>query len=119
RGGEVVGNSDVPAARRANLLDGCAGVDRIEPHLAGLVEVVDAEIGDDDARATSEPSLLAPDSLALVRPAEVAGAGAEVDRVDEAARALAHDDEHLSRVDGDLARATAPGETGGRVVVLP
>ena len=61
-------------------------MERVEAHLAGLVEVVDAEVGDDDRRATPEPAALAPDPLGLLGTAEVAGARPEVDRLDEAAR---------------------------------
>ena len=39
-----------------------------------VVEVVDAEVGDDDARAAAEPAALAPDPLGLLGAAEVARA---------------------------------------------
>src|SRR4029077_2547320 len=87
------------------------------PHLARVVEVVDAEVGDDDGRSAAEPAALAPDPLGLLGAAEVAGARPEIDPLDEAARALAHDHEDLSRVDGDLARSARPGQPRRRVVV--
>ncbi len=59
-------------------------MERVEAHLAGLVEVVDAEVSDDDARPAAEPALLATDPLGVVRPAEVAGTRPEVDPLDEA-----------------------------------
>ena len=85
-------------------------VQRVEAHLAGLVEVVDAEVGDDDRRAAALPAALAPDAFGLLGAAQVAGARPEVDGLDEAAPALAHDHEHLPGVDRDLARTAAdPG----------
>ena len=60
------------------------GMERVEPHLAVVVEVVDAEVGDDDAGSPAEPALLAPDPLALLGAAEVAGRRPEVDPLDEA-----------------------------------
>ena len=93
--------------RLAHGLDRRARVERVEAHLAGLVEVVDAEVGDDDRRAAALPAALAPDPLGLLGAAEVARAGPEVDGLDEAAPALAHDHEHLAGVDRDLARAAA------------
>ena len=54
-----------------------------------------------------EPALLAPDPLRIRRAAEVPGRGPEVDPLDERARRLAHDHEHLAGVDRDLARAAA------------
>src|SRR5438309_7725230 len=94
-------------------------MDRREPHLTGFVEPVDAEVGDDDARAAPKPGLLAPDPLALLGATEVARAGPEVDRLDEAAAALAHDHEHLASVDRNLAGAATPREAGRRVGVVP
>ncbi len=91
-------------------------MERIEAHLAGLVEVVDAEVGDDDRGPAAQPAALAPDAFRLLGAAEVAGAGPEVDALDEAAPALAHDHEHLAGVDRDLARAAAAGQAGRRVV---
>ncbi len=35
-----------------------ARVERVQAHLAGLVEVVDAEVGDDDRRAATQPAAL-------------------------------------------------------------
>ena len=49
--------------------------------------------------------------------AQIAGRRPEVDRLDEAAPALAHDHEHLPGVDGDLAGAAGPRQTRLRVVV--
>src|SRR4029077_6748637 len=89
-------------------------VERRESHLARFVEPVDAEVRDDDARAAPEPALLAPDPLALLGAPEVARAGPKVDRLDETAVALAHDHEHLARVDRDLAGAATPREAGRR-----
>src|SRR6185369_901264 len=111
--GDVRGHLDGPADRRPDLVEGRPGVERVEPHLARLVEVVDPEIRDDDARAAAQPALLAPDPLALLRPTEIAGTRPEVDRLDEAPRALAHDHEHLAGVDRDLARAARTGQARG------
>src|SRR4029453_298681 len=86
---------EVPADRLARLSDGGARVERVEAHLAVLVEGIDPEVRHDDAGAPPEPALLAPDPLALLGSSEVAGARPEVDRLDEAAVALAHDHEHL------------------------
>ena len=105
----------VPADRRADLLEGRARVERVEAHLAGLVEVVDAEVGDDDRRPAPEPALLAPDPLGLLGAAEVAGRGPEVDPLDERAGALAHDHEDLAGVDRDLAGAAAARQARLRV----
>jgi hypothetical protein len=93
-------------------------MERVQAHLAGLVEVVDAEVGDDDAGAAPEPALLTPDPLALLRAAEIAGARPEVDPLDKAARALAHDHEHLACIDRDLAGTTASRQARRRVVVV-
>ena len=92
------GDLEVPAGVLTNLIEGHAGVQALQRHLAGLVESVDAEAGHHDRR---------PLPLPLLRPiaAEVPGAGHEVDRVDERALGLRHDDEDLLGVDRDLARA--------------
>ena len=91
----------------------------LEPHLAGLVEAIHAEVRDDDRRPTAQPAALAADPLGLLRAAHVARRGPEVDPLDEAARALAHDHEHLAGVDGDLARPAGPGQARRRVCVVP
>jgi hypothetical protein len=57
------------------------------------------------------------ESSRLVRPAQVARRGPEVDRLDEAAPALAHDDEDLPGIDRDLARAAGARQSRRRVVV--
>ena len=52
----VLGDLDVPADGLADGLDRGAGMDRREPHLAGLVERVRPEVGDDERRAApSQP----------------------------------------------------------------
>ena len=65
-----------------------------------------------------QPALLLADPRGRLGAAEVAGRGSEVDALDEAARALAHDHEDLARVDGDLAGATGAGQAGRRMVVV-
>ena len=77
---------DLPADRVPDLLERGARMERVEPHLAGLVEVVDPEVGHDDRRAAPQPAVLAPDALGLLGAAEVAGRRPEVDRLDEGAR---------------------------------
>src|SRR5690349_22223013 len=94
-------------------------MERVEPHLAGVVEVVDPEIGHDDAWPATQPATLTTDPFGLLRAAKIAGRGPEVDRLDEAAGALAHDHEDLAGVDRDLARATRAGQTGRRLLVGP
>src|SRR4029079_6084952 len=116
--GDIRGDGEVPADRLTGLVDGRARMERVEPHLAVLAEVVDAKVGDDDAGAAPQPALLPPDPLALLGAAEVAGARPEVDPLDEAAGALAHDHEDLARVDRDLAGAATPPQTRLRVGVV-
>jgi hypothetical protein len=48
-------------------------MDRVEAHLAGVVEVVDAEVRHHDRRSAPEPALLAADAGGRFRAAEVAG----------------------------------------------
>ena len=66
-GAGVVSRSDgdlrLPARRRPHVVERRAGMDRVEAHLAGLVEVPDPEVRDDDRRPSPEPALLAPDPL--------------------------------------------------------
>ena len=115
--GQVRRDVDLPADGLAHRLDRCALVQRVEAHLAGLIEVVDAEVGDDDRRAAALPAALAPDAFGLLGAAQVAGARPEVDLLDEAAPALAHDHEHLPGVDRDLTCTAGPGQARlGRVV---
>ncbi len=113
-----VGDPERPADRLLGPVERRARVERVEAHLAVLVEVVDAEVRDDDRRAAPEPALLAPDPLALLGAAEVARARPEVDLLDEAPGRLAHDHEHLAGVDRDLAGTAAPRETRLRGVVV-
>ena len=80
----VGGDLRLPADRRPDLVERRARVEEVEAHLAGLVEVPDPEVRDDDRRAAAQPALLAPDPLGLLGPAEVAGRGPEVDPLDEA-----------------------------------
>src|SRR6185369_1960334 len=90
----------LPANAGADLLERGAGMERVEAHLARLVEVPDPEIGHNDRRPAAQPPLLAPDPGA-VGAAEIAGTRPEVDPIDEAAPGLAHDHEHLTRIDRD------------------
>ena len=117
RRGEVRGDRHIPADRVADALDRRARVERVESHLAGVVEVVDAEVGDDDARPAPQPAALAPDPLGLLGAAEVAGRRPEIDRLHEAAFRLAHDHEDLAGVDRDLARAARSGQPRRRMVI--
>ena len=118
RGREVRRDPRLPADRLADGLQGGAGVERVETHLAVVVEVVDAQVGDHDAGTATEPALLAPDPGGVLGPAQVARAGPEVDRLDERPLRLAHDHEDLPGVDGDLAGAARAGQAGLRVVVV-
>ena len=68
------------------------------------------EVRDHDRWARAQPALLAPDPGRVLRSAEVAGRGPEVDPLDERALRLAHDHEHLAGVDRDLARAAGAGQ---------
>ena len=77
---KTLGDLRLPAGRGADLVEGRTRVERVEAHLAVLAEMPDAEIGHHDRRAAPEPALLAPDPLGLLRAAEVAGGGPEVDR---------------------------------------
>ena len=56
RRAQVGGDLDVPADRLADGVERRARMERLEPHLAGVVEAVDAEVGDDDATARGPAS---------------------------------------------------------------
>src|SRR5689334_1141746 len=68
---DIARDLDLPADRLANALDGRARVERLEAHLAGLVEPIDAEVGHDDRRSAAQPAALAPDALGLLGAAKV------------------------------------------------
>src|SRR4029079_12801442 len=92
------GDLRLPARRRPDVFERGARMQAVDAHLAGLVEVPDREIRDDHGWAAPDPALLAPDPLRYLRPTEVARRRSEVDVLDERARRLAHDHEHLPRV---------------------
>ena len=104
----------LPADRVADLLQRSPRVERVEAHLAGVVEVVDAEVGDDDGRAAAQPALLAADPRRVLRPAEVARGGPEVDPLDEQLRRLWRMITKTWRA--LIAISHAPPEPGRRVV---
>src|SRR6185437_10642229 len=95
---DVVGHLEVPARALPDLLQRHTGMQALERHLAGLVEPVDPQAGDHHGRTLSLP-------LLRTVAAQVTRTRDEVDRVDERALRLRHDDEDLLRVDRDLARA--------------
>ena len=116
RASSLIFGSQAIVARTSSSV--APGWSEVEAHLAGLVEVPDAEVGDDHRRPAAVPAAGAPDPLGLLGAAEVAGRGPEVDLLDERARRLAHDHEHVAGVDRDLARAARPRQPRlrGRVV---
>jgi hypothetical protein len=73
-----------------------------------------AEVGDHVLRSAAEQA----EPLALARPAAVADRGDEVHGVDERARRLAHDHDHLAAARGDLGRAAGARQPHLRVVVV-
>ena len=108
----------LPADRVADGLERRPRMEEVEAHLSALVEVVDAQVGDDDRRPAPQPALLAADPGRVLRSAEVARARPEVDALDERALRLAHDHEHLAGVDGDLARPAGARQACLRMVVV-
>src|SRR4029450_5829506 len=70
--GQVTGGLRLPGHRQMDLLEGGAGVEGVEAHLALVVEVIDAEVGHDDRRAAPEPALPRAALRRRLRPAEVA-----------------------------------------------
>src|SRR5204863_2383139 len=82
---EVGGDLQLPADRLADLLDRRAGMERIEPHLAIVIEVIDAEVVLDDRWAPPEQTLLAFISGVRLGPDVVSAASPEVGPTDEVA----------------------------------
>ena len=115
RSSATLGRQAMAAWTCSSVAPGWSESRRISPV---VVEVVDAQVGDHHRGPSPQPALLRPDLGGRVGPAEVAGRGPEVDPLDEAARALAHDHEDLARVDGDLAGAAGAGQAGRRVGVV-
>src|SRR5258706_5455747 len=90
----------------------------MDAHLAVVSEMPNGEVRHDHARAAPEPTLLTPDPLGLLGPAEVAGRRPEVDALDERAGRLPQDHEDLAGVDRNLAGAAAARQPGPRGVVV-
>jgi hypothetical protein len=76
---ERIGDLRLPAYGVADLIHRGTGMDRVEAHLARVVEVVDAQVRDDDRRPATQPTLLATNSSRVLGAAEIAGRGPEVD----------------------------------------
>ena len=114
RGGQVGRHAHRPAHGLVDVLERGARVQAVEAHLAVLVEVVDTQVRDDDRRAAPRPALGLAHAGRVGAAAQVAGRGAEVDALHERPLRLAHDDEHLAGVDGDLAGAARAGQPGPR-----
>src|SRR6185503_1076458 len=72
----------LPAAGGPDFVERDAGMQRIDTHLTGLVEVPDREVCHHHRRPASDPALLASDPLRNGGAAEVAGRGPEVDLLD-------------------------------------
>ena len=115
RSGLIAISQPIVSRTIASVAPGWSESSRIWP---AVIEVIDPEVGHHDRWTPAQPAAFAPDSLGVGGSTEGAGRRPEVDGLDEAALALAHDHEDLAGVDRDLAGAAGPRQSGRGVRVV-